>query len=312
MTNPNHQLRVFLCHASSDKPAVRNLYERLVNDGIDAWLDKEKLIPGQNWQIEIPKAVKNSDAVIVCLSSQSVTKEGFVQKEIRFALDAADEKPEGTIFIIPARLENCNVPDRISQFHWVDLFSDDGYELLLKALKLRANTINIAIKPINKTNDTHKNIKQAKKTYQPKNIANNSEETNLQKASLLNRVKRVGIGAMNRVKRVGIGAIIGAIWGLIIGIITSVGDSEWIFEAIITEAITGALIGSIIIHNWKTILIYAVIVSIIWTIVDYELSGLSVDIETVVRRGLIIGSSIGGLLGAIIEKIKEKFVPKTK
>jgi hypothetical protein len=145
MTDFKRPLRVFLCHASSDKPIVRNLYERLAKDGIDAWLDKEKLIPGQNWQIEIPKAVKNSDVVIVCLSSQSVTKEGFVQKEIKFALDSADEKPAGTIFIIPARLENCDVPDRISQFQWVDLFSDDGYEWLLKALQIRAESVGAII-----------------------------------------------------------------------------------------------------------------------------------------------------------------------
>jgi len=146
MIDTKRPLRVFLCHASGDKPAVKELYERLVKDGVDAWLDKEKLIPGQDWQIEIPKAVKNSDVVIVCLSSQSITKEGFVQKEIKYALDAADEKPDGTIFIIPARLEICEVPERISRFQWVDLYSSDGYEWLLKALQLRVNNLGIAIK----------------------------------------------------------------------------------------------------------------------------------------------------------------------
>ncbi len=149
MTNPNRPLRVFLCHASGDKPAVLNIYKRLVKDGIDAWLDKEKLIPGQNWQIEITKAVKNSDVVIVCLSSQSVTKEGFVQKEIRFALDAADEKPDETIFVIPARLENCSVPERLSKYHWVDLFSGDGYGWLLKALQIRADNVGAIVTPDN-------------------------------------------------------------------------------------------------------------------------------------------------------------------
>lgn len=145
-------LQVFLCHASNDKPIVKKLYERLINDGIDAWLDKEKLIPGQNWKIEIQKAVKNSDIVIVCLSSQSINKEGFIQKEIKFALDVADEKADGTIFIIPARLEDCDVPERISQFHWVDLFSDDGYEWLLKALRLRASIVGAVLEPTRREN----------------------------------------------------------------------------------------------------------------------------------------------------------------
>jgi len=147
MTNHKRPLRAFLCHASSDKRAVRKLYQRLVSDGIDAWLDKEKLIPGQNWQIEISKAVYSSDVVIVCLSSRSVNKEGFVQKEIQFALDKAGEKPDGTIFIVPARLENCDVPERLRKFHWVDLFSNDGYGRLIKALQIRAEHVGAIIEP---------------------------------------------------------------------------------------------------------------------------------------------------------------------
>jgi len=72
-------LRVFLCHATGDKPAVRKLYQRLCAEGIDAWLDEEKLLPGQDWRLEIPKAVRESDAVIVCLSRGSITKAGYVQ-----------------------------------------------------------------------------------------------------------------------------------------------------------------------------------------------------------------------------------------
>src|SRR2546426_12139822 len=98
-------LRVFLCHASSDKPAVRVLYERLRTRNIRPWLDEKMLLPGQDWDLEIKKAVHNSDVVVVCLSRSSITKEGYVQKEIRFALDVAAEKPEGTIFVIPVRLE---------------------------------------------------------------------------------------------------------------------------------------------------------------------------------------------------------------
>ncbi|NOT06248.1 MAG: toll/interleukin-1 receptor domain-containing protein [Anaerolineales bacterium] len=140
-------LKVFLCHASGDKPAIRALHKNLLNNGIDAWLDEEKLLPGQDWQIEIPTAVRNSDAIIVCLSNNSITKEGYVQKEINFSLSIAEEKPEGSIFIIPSRLENCNVPNRLSKWQYVDLFfidgmfSTKGYEMLIKALNTRATQV---------------------------------------------------------------------------------------------------------------------------------------------------------------------------
>lgn len=133
-TKPHH---VFLCHASEDKPIVRELYNRLTKDGINIWLDEEKLLPGQDWQLEISKAVKNSEAIIVCLSSRSVNKAGYVQKEIKQALDVAKEKPEGTIYFIPVRLDECPVPDSLKIYHWVNLYEDKGYEKIKQALKTR-------------------------------------------------------------------------------------------------------------------------------------------------------------------------------
>ena len=76
MPTTDRKLSVFLCHSSQDKPIVRELYQRLNAEGwIDPWLDEEKLLPGQDWDMEIEKAVEAADAVIVCFSSNSVTKE---------------------------------------------------------------------------------------------------------------------------------------------------------------------------------------------------------------------------------------------
>lgn len=140
-------LKVFLCHASGDKPQVRALYKRLVAEGVDAWLDQEKLLPGQDWRVEIPRVVQEADVVVICLSNKSITKEGYIQKEIKFALDSADEKPDGTIFLIPARIEDCPVPEKLSRWHWVDLFEEDGYVKLLRSLKLRADKVGAVITP---------------------------------------------------------------------------------------------------------------------------------------------------------------------
>ncbi len=149
MTDTSTQsLRVFLCHSSADKPAVRELYQRLAADGIDAWLDEENLLPGQDWQREIPRAVRQSDVVIVCLSRRSIDKAGYVQKEIKLALDVADEQPEDTIFLIPLKLEECDVPERLSRWQWVNLFDARGYERLMRALRARAGGLGMSIVPI--------------------------------------------------------------------------------------------------------------------------------------------------------------------
>ncbi len=133
-------LKVFLCHAHSDKNTVFSLYERLSKDGVDVWLDKKSLIPGQDWEFEIRKAVSESDVVIVCLSEQ-FNQKGFRQREVSIALDEASLHPEGEIFIIPARLEECESLESLRKWHWVDLFESDGYENLMRALRTRANKI---------------------------------------------------------------------------------------------------------------------------------------------------------------------------
>jgi hypothetical protein len=140
-------LKVFLCHTSGDKPQVRTLYKHLVLEGVDAWLDQEKLLPGQDWRVEIPRAVQEADVVVVCLSNKSITKEGYIQKEIKFALDAAEEKTDGAIFLIPARLEDCPVPEKLSRWQWVDLFEENGYVKLLRSLKLRADKVGAVVMP---------------------------------------------------------------------------------------------------------------------------------------------------------------------
>ena len=140
------KLRVFLCHASQDKPVVRELYRRLTaEDWIDPWLDEEKLLPGQDWNLEIEKAVEASDAVIVSVSDRSVTKEGYLQKELRKVLDIALEKPDGTIFIIPLRLEECELPRRLRSLQYVDYFpagqQERAYPRLLQSLKIRLSQL---------------------------------------------------------------------------------------------------------------------------------------------------------------------------
>ncbi len=146
---PTRHLKVFLCHSSGDKPVVRELYQKLNSEGwIDVWLDEVKLFPGQDWSMEIEKAVEETDIVIVCLSTRSVDKEGYVQRELRYVLNIADEKPEGSIFVIPLRLDECVIPRRLRGWQWLDYFSEDqkqiAYKRLLESLKLRAETFGIS------------------------------------------------------------------------------------------------------------------------------------------------------------------------
>jgi hypothetical protein len=139
----------FLCYAKENSTAVREFRERLkVETWIDPWFDEEDILPGQMWEESVTEAVHNSHAVIVFLSSIAVRTEGFFHKELKLALDAAAEKPDGTIFIIPIRLDDCDVPERLLPYQYVDYFGDEAqkdhvYSSLISALKIRAENLGI-------------------------------------------------------------------------------------------------------------------------------------------------------------------------
>jgi hypothetical protein len=56
------------------------------------------------------------------------------------------EKPEGEIFIIPARLEECDAPPSLHKWHWVDLFEEGGRQKLIRALKARASQVEASLR----------------------------------------------------------------------------------------------------------------------------------------------------------------------
>jgi hypothetical protein len=134
---PDRLFKVFLCHARADSATVLALYNYLLRYGMAAWLDNEELEAGQDWEYEIRRAIRRSDVVIVCLSQQFSKQRGYRQKELRIALDEASLLPEGEIFIIPVRLEECEMPESLRRWQRVDLFEDGGYRKLIRALRKR-------------------------------------------------------------------------------------------------------------------------------------------------------------------------------
>jgi formylglycine-generating enzyme required for sulfatase activity len=97
-------------------------------------MDKEDLIPGQNWQREIPRALQSSALVLVCLSQNSAGR-GYRQREFKLAIDALQEMPEDMIRTIPVRLEACEVPELFAPLQWCDLFEPNGFERLVRAIR---------------------------------------------------------------------------------------------------------------------------------------------------------------------------------
>lgn len=130
--------RVFIAYVEEDLPFARKLYRAFEESGFRPWLDKKRLMPGQNWPRAIESAIQTSDFFVACFSRRATSKRGSFHSELRYALFCAAQVPLDEIFLIPLRLDDCVVPSRISkQTQYLDLFPDwdAGISRLIAVMK---------------------------------------------------------------------------------------------------------------------------------------------------------------------------------
>lgn len=128
--------RIFICYAREDLDIAKRFHEDLTARGYHTWIDINDLLPGQPWREAIPTAIRKSGYFLALMSSRSVRKRGFLQREIRESLLVAQEMPPEEIFIIPVRLDDCVPPSTLVDKHWVDIFPsyEDGFKMILQSL----------------------------------------------------------------------------------------------------------------------------------------------------------------------------------
>lgn len=97
---------VFISYASPDHDRVLPYFETFRGAGFDVWFDRDRLKPGQKWDYEIKRALARATIVIAFISNNSVDRRGYVQRELRIALDQAFDKLNDDIYIIPMLLDD--------------------------------------------------------------------------------------------------------------------------------------------------------------------------------------------------------------
>lgn len=122
---PESGPKVFIGYASEDLLHARHLSRQLRAAGLRPWLDQEQLLPGQNWPRAIEHAIQTADFAIQCFSSHSVARRGYFHKELRIVLECASRVPFEQVYLLPVRLGECTLPERVaSQYQYLDLFPD--------------------------------------------------------------------------------------------------------------------------------------------------------------------------------------------
>ena len=123
-------------HDDHDRQVARRLYRDLLTAGHAPWLDDEDLLPGDDWAARITEEIRQCKYFLALLSATSLDKRGFVQRELRMALDVLDTIPIDERFLIPLRLDRCEPKDqRLARLHWTDLFPN--YEVGLHKVYAR-------------------------------------------------------------------------------------------------------------------------------------------------------------------------------
>jgi hypothetical protein len=129
--------KVFISYAKEDYGFAEKLYIFLAENNFNPWLDKKGILPGQNWDYVIKKSLREANYIILLLSNISVQKRGYVQREFKLALEYFEEKLEDDIYLIPLKINDCEIPQRLSRFQWVEYSSGECFDLVLQSLHLQ-------------------------------------------------------------------------------------------------------------------------------------------------------------------------------
>lgn len=128
---------VFISYAREDRAWAERLYMDLRIHEVNAWLDVRCLPVGSSWKLEVRKAIRKARYFVLLISRHSVNKRGFVQREIKEAIDVLKDFPTGSIFLIPARLDSTEpIDDELRELNWVELNPSyhDGLARILSAV----------------------------------------------------------------------------------------------------------------------------------------------------------------------------------
>ena len=131
---------MFVSYAHPDIGVVRQVVRLLKDAGVRVWFDKDELLGGQDWEREISAQIRKCDLFLVCLSSRSIDRRGYFHKEIRIALDVAMTIPPAQLYMIPIRLDACEIPSELQRYHVLDLYTENGAVMLFKSIEFACST----------------------------------------------------------------------------------------------------------------------------------------------------------------------------
>jgi len=137
---------VFLSYCRDNAKDIAQLRDELIAAGEGVWWDQD-ILPGQDWKQAIRQALKDSYAVVLCLSKEVAARHtSGLFPEALDAIRIYREYSPGSVFLIPVRLSKCDIPPleidstrTLDRIQFVDLFPPSkraaGFHRLRAALQ---------------------------------------------------------------------------------------------------------------------------------------------------------------------------------
>jgi hypothetical protein len=140
---------LFISYATPDRERVLPIVDYLISQGYDAWIDVRKLKAGQDWDREIKRALDKATIITLFVSTNSTVRRGYIQREIKIALDKYEEKIVGDIYLIPVLLDaGADLPEQIKTIQCVKAWEDDPRVTIVDAVAHQLSTIGAQVEAI--------------------------------------------------------------------------------------------------------------------------------------------------------------------
>jgi hypothetical protein len=134
----------FLSYVREDLASAERLATALREAGVDVWMDRSHILPGQRWQTVIRNAIREGAFFLACFSTNYNRKQlSYMNEELGLAVEQLRQMPVDRTWFIPLLLDATEIPDRdigvgqtLRSIQWLDLYADwqRGIEVLVRLL----------------------------------------------------------------------------------------------------------------------------------------------------------------------------------
>lgn len=119
--------KIFIAYSRKDSKKAKEIYDFLKKNNLNPWIDSEDIYPGDNWKKLIENTIEESAIVLILLSENSLSNTtGYIAKEIEKSLKTAQIDNDMTSTVIPVRLSNVELPNKLADIQAIDYFGDNA------------------------------------------------------------------------------------------------------------------------------------------------------------------------------------------